>query len=57
MASTITLPDNPPTLKAESKKEPQPEVHIRGDGEVRYESVGRVVLAAQRAGDGLGDGA
>jgi biopolymer transport protein ExbD len=31
-------------------KEPQPEVHIRGDGEVRYESVGRVVVAAQRAG-------
>jgi biopolymer transport protein ExbD len=37
-------------LKKESVKEPQPEVHIRGDGEVRYESVGRVVLAAQRAG-------
>ena len=37
-------------LKVESVKEPQPEVHIRGDGEVRYESVGRVVLAAQRAG-------
>jgi biopolymer transport protein ExbD len=33
-----------------SKKEPQPEVHIRGDGEVRYESVGRVIVAAQRAG-------
>ena len=31
-------------------KEPQPEVHIRGDAEVRYESVGRVVVAAQRAG-------
>ncbi|MBX3645772.1 MAG: biopolymer transporter ExbD [Rubrivivax sp.] len=37
-------------LKTESVKEPQPEVHIRGDGEVRYESVGRVVVAAQRAG-------
>ena len=37
-------------LKMVSVKEPQPEVHIRGDGEVRYESVGRVVLAAQRAG-------
>ena len=37
-------------LKAVSGKEPQPEVHIRADGEVRYESVGRVVLAAQRAG-------
>src|SRR5687767_10620790 len=28
-------------LKKESVKEPQPEVHIRGDMEVRYESVGR----------------
>ena len=28
----------------------QPEVHIRGDSEVRYESVGRVVVACQRAG-------
>ena len=37
-------------LKVESVKEPQPEVHIRGDGEVRYESVGRVIVAAQRAG-------
>lgn len=37
-------------LKVESIKEPQPEVHIRGDGEVRYESVGRVVVACQRAG-------
>ena len=37
-------------LKVESIKEPQPEVHIRGDLEVRYESVGRVVVACQRAG-------
>ena len=37
-------------LKKESVKEPQPEVHIRGDLEVRYESVGRVVVACQRAG-------
>jgi biopolymer transport protein ExbD len=37
-------------LKAVAVKEPQPEVHIRGDNEVRYESVGRVVVAAQRAG-------
>ena len=37
-------------LKTESVKEPQPEVHIRGDGEVRYEAVGRVVVACQRAG-------
>ncbi|MEY2838848.1 MAG: hypothetical protein RJB60_1147 [Pseudomonadota bacterium] len=37
-------------LKVESVKEPQPEVHIRGDSEVRYESMGRVVVACQRAG-------
>jgi biopolymer transport protein ExbD len=37
-------------LKLEAVKEPQPEVHIRGDMEVRYESVGRVVVACQRAG-------
>jgi biopolymer transport protein ExbD len=47
------MPDNDTLvarLKAVAVKEPQPEVHIRGDGEVRYESVGRVVVAAQRAG-------
>jgi biopolymer transport protein ExbD len=37
-------------LKAEAVKDPQPEVHIRGDQEVRYESVGRVIVACQRAG-------
>ncbi len=37
-------------LKKEAVKEPQPEVHIRGDSEARYEFVGRVVVACQRAG-------
>ncbi|MCK6419615.1 MAG: biopolymer transporter ExbD [Aquabacterium sp.] len=37
-------------LKKESVKEPQPEVHIRGDLAARYESVGRLVVACQRAG-------
>ncbi len=37
-------------LKVEAVKEPQPEVHIRGDAEVRYEAVGRTVVACQRAG-------
>jgi biopolymer transport protein ExbD len=37
-------------LKTVAVKEPQPEVHIRGDADVRYESVGRVVVACQRAG-------
>ncbi|WP_413894519.1 ExbD/TolR family protein, partial [Candidatus Skiveiella danica] len=37
-------------LKKEAVKEPQPEVHIRGDEEARYEAVGRLVVACQRAG-------
>ncbi len=36
-------------LKVEAVKMPQPEVHIRGDMNARYESVGRVVYTAQRA--------
>ncbi len=37
-------------LKKVSVLDPQPEVHIRGDLNVRFESIGRVVVAAQRAG-------
>jgi biopolymer transport protein ExbD len=37
-------------LKKESIRDPQPEVHIRGDMDARYESVGRLVVACQRAG-------
>ncbi len=37
-------------LKKIAVLEPQPEVHIRGDQVGRYEFVGRVVFAAQRAG-------
>ena len=37
-------------LKEIAVKLPQPEVHIRGDREGRYEFVGRVVFACQRAG-------
>ncbi|AXQ28478.1 biopolymer transporter ExbD [Solimonas sp. K1W22B-7] len=33
-----------------AQQDPQPEVHIRGDGDAAYEHVGRVVLASQRAG-------
>ena len=29
---------------------PQPEVHIRGDRDARYEFVGKVVVVCQRAG-------
>ncbi|OGA19476.1 MAG: biopolymer transporter ExbD [Betaproteobacteria bacterium RIFCSPLOWO2_02_FULL_66_14] len=36
-------------LKEVAVKVPQPEIHIRGDKEGRYEFVGRVVFACQRA--------
>jgi len=36
-------------LKKEAVKVPQPEVHIRGDGAARYEAIGRIVFACQRA--------
>ena len=36
--------------KIAAVQEPQPEVHIRGDQDARYEFVGRVVFACQRAG-------
>jgi biopolymer transport protein ExbD len=37
-------------LTEKAKQKPQPEVHIRGDQAARYESIGRVVYACQRAG-------
>jgi len=37
-------------LKEIAIRKPQPEIHIRGDREARYEFVGRVVYACQRAG-------
>jgi len=37
-------------LKTLAAQQPQPEVHIRGDQEARYEFVGRVILLAQQAG-------
>ena len=46
------LPDNEALfqrLKKVAVMTPQPEVHIRGDEKARYESVGRVVFACQRA--------
>ena len=36
-------------LKKVAVQDPQPEVHIRGDEKSRYESIGRVVFACQRA--------
>jgi biopolymer transport protein ExbD len=39
-------------LKNRAVENPQPEVHIRADKDVRYEFVGRVVVDCQRAGIG-----
>ena len=39
-----------PRLQAEAAKEPQPDLHIRGDKNVRYEFVAQAMAAAQRAG-------
>jgi biopolymer transport protein ExbD len=37
-------------LKAASVTTPQPEVHVRGDQSTRYEFIGRVITACERAG-------
>ena len=37
-------------MKVFAKKDPQPEVQIRGDGAASYEGVGRVIYAVQRSG-------
>ena len=39
-------------LQAEAKKQPQPDLHIRGDRDVRYERVAQAMAAAQQAGLG-----
>ena len=37
-------------MQTEAAKEPQPDLHIRGDREVRYERVAQAMASAQRAG-------
>jgi integrase len=46
-SSTAALIDR---LKKIAVLMPQPEVQIRGDGSARYEGVGRIIYACQRAG-------
>ena len=51
--NTALVPDVDALVKRLGKVavlNPQPEVHIRGDDKARYESVGKVVFACQRAG-------
>jgi len=47
MADTNELFD---FLKEQAVKVPQPEVHVRGDKDARYESIGKVIYTTQRAG-------
>jgi len=47
MPSTAALLDR---LKKIAVLEPQPEIQIRGDGAANYDSVGRIIYVAQRAG-------
>ena len=37
-------------IEAAAIRKPQPEIHIRGDKETRYEAIGRVMYAIQRGG-------
>ena len=42
--------DLPRLLRAEAAREPQPDLHIRGHRDVRYERVAQAMSAAQQAG-------
>ena len=48
--SPVTEADLSYLLRTEATREPQPELHIRGDKAVRYEYVAHIMAAAQRAG-------
>ena len=39
-----------PRLQAAARQQPQPDLHIRGDKDVRYERVAQAMAAAQQAG-------
>jgi len=39
-----------PRLQQAAQREPQPELHLRGDKEARYERVAQALAAAQRSG-------
>lgn len=48
--TTISDEELEPRLQIEARKDPQPDLHIRGDKDVRYERVAQAMSAAQRAG-------
>jgi biopolymer transport protein ExbD len=37
-------------IKLEAVKDPQPEIHIRGDSNARFEDIGKVIYSIQRGG-------
>ena len=48
--AAIADADLPPRLKVAAAQNPQPDLHIRGDKNVRYERVAQAMAAAQQAG-------
>ena len=46
----LAAADLAPQLQAAAARQPQPELHIRGDKAVRYEHVAQAMAAAQQAG-------
>ncbi|MDR7305013.1 biopolymer transporter ExbD [Rhodoferax saidenbachensis] len=48
--NAVAVDTLPAVLQAEAAKDPQPELHIRGDKAVRYEFVAQAMAAAQHAG-------
>ena len=48
--SKVTDEALPALLQTEAAKNPQPDLHIRGDKAVRYERVAQALAAAQQAG-------
>jgi biopolymer transport protein ExbD len=47
------VPDRAKLLElvvAEARKDPQPEIHIRGDRQARYQDIGRVLFVIQQGG-------
>ncbi|MCM0028329.1 MAG: biopolymer transporter ExbD [Polynucleobacter sp.] len=49
-SSPIDLPTYVSYAEKAARKEPQPEVNLRADKEVRYDSVAQVLAASKRAG-------
>jgi biopolymer transport protein ExbD len=48
--SRVEDKDLPRLLKTEAAREPQPELHLRGDKDARYERVAQVLALAQQSG-------